>query len=161
NSNNSFKANSNRVATVLRAKWFVKHCGCSNIGTKFSRFAQKSFANRSRKAGNRPGVERLSMGRKFSIALTANWKRWNVPLVNEAVRSHQTGGTRPGRGQALSHRKGGPTIARRVMKDVRKALAFLGSQPGAGHLREDLTNRPVKFWPVYSYLIVYDPKSKP
>ena len=57
--------------------------------------------------------------------------------------------------------KAGPTIARRVMKDVRKALAFLGSQPGAGHLREDLTNRPVKFWPVYSYLIVYDPKSKP
>jgi|SRR6266849_1042159 len=57
--------------------------------------------------------------------------------------------------------RAGPTIARRVLRDLRKALDLLGSQPGAGHVREDLTSRPVKFWPVYSYLIVYDPKTKP
>lgn len=57
--------------------------------------------------------------------------------------------------------KAGPTITRRVMKEIRTALNLVGSQPGAGHLREDLTSRPVKFWPVYSYLIVYDPKTKP
>lgn len=30
-----------------------------------------------------------------------------------------------------------------------------------GHTREDLTARPLKFWGVYSYLIVYDPASSP
>jgi plasmid stabilization system protein ParE len=57
--------------------------------------------------------------------------------------------------------KAGPTIARRVIKHIRTALEFLGNQPGVGHIREDLTDRPVKFWSVYSYLIVYDPKTKP
>ena len=33
--------------------------------------------------------------------------------------------------------------------------------PGMGHCRQDLTDRPVKFWGVYSYLIVYDPASLP
>ena len=41
------------------------------------------------------------------------------------------------------------------------APVLLGNEPGAGHVREDLTSRPVKFWPVYSYLIVYDPEAKP
>jgi antitoxin ParD1/3/4/toxin ParE1/3/4 len=58
-------------------------------------------------------------------------------------------------------RKAGPVIARRVLKDIRDALEFLGNEPAAGHVREDLTNRPLKFWPVYSYLIVYDPVTKP
>lgn len=30
-----------------------------------------------------------------------------------------------------------------------------------GHLREDLTDEKVKFWPVFSYLIVYDPMTRP
>jgi plasmid stabilization system protein ParE len=47
------------------------------------------------------------------------------------------------------------------MKEIRTALNLLASQPGAGHVREDLTSRPVKFLPVYSYLIVYDPEAKP
>jgi antitoxin ParD1/3/4/toxin ParE1/3/4 len=38
---------------------------------------------------------------------------------------------------------------------------LLGREPGAGHVREDLTSTPVKFWPVYSYLIVYDPETRP
>ena len=41
------------------------------------------------------------------------------------------------------------------------SAALLGRQPDTGHVREDLTSRPVKFWPVYSYLIVYDPKTEP
>ena len=47
------------------------------------------------------------------------------------------------------------------MKDIRKALDLLGSQPGAGHVREEQTSRPVKFWPVYSYLIGLRPGTKP
>src|SRR5579863_7170982 len=57
--------------------------------------------------------------------------------------------------------KAGPRIARRVIKEIRDALAVIGSQPGLGHSREDLTARPVRFWPVYSYLIVYDPEPRP
>ena len=57
--------------------------------------------------------------------------------------------------------KAGPRIARRVLKDVRSALTLVGERPGVGHLREDLTSRPLKFWPVYSYLVVYDPETKP
>src|SRR5258708_25163305 len=57
--------------------------------------------------------------------------------------------------------KAGPAIARRVMKDIRSGLVLLGSEPGVGHVREDLTSQPVKFWPVYSYLIVYDPETEP
>jgi hypothetical protein len=34
-------------------------------------------------------------------------------------------------------------------------------EPGVGHFRQDLTSRPLKFWPIYSYLIVYYPETKP
>ena len=57
--------------------------------------------------------------------------------------------------------RAGTRIARRVMKDIRSAADLLGKEPGAGHSREDLTSRPVRFWPVYSYLIVYEPLTKP
>jgi|SRR5450759_5788494 toxin ParE1/3/4 len=57
--------------------------------------------------------------------------------------------------------KAGLRIARRVMKEIRSALDFIDKEPGAGHVREDLTSRPVRFWPIYSYLIVYDPETKP
>jgi plasmid stabilization system protein ParE len=40
-------------------------------------------------------------------------------------------------------------------------MEFLGGSPEAGHFREDLTDKPVKFWPVFSYLIVYDPERRP
>ena len=33
--------------------------------------------------------------------------------------------------------------------------------PGMGHTRADLSARPLKFWSVYSYLVVYDPASTP
>ena len=55
----------------------------------------------------------------------------------------------------------GPTITRRVLKDIRKTIVQIGTNPGIWHVREDLTDRPLKFWPIYSYLIVYDPASKP
>ena len=53
----------------------------------------------------------------------------------------------------------GPTIARRVLREIRNGLVLLGSEPGLGHVREDLTDRPLKFWSVYSYLIAYDPRT--
>ena len=38
---------------------------------------------------------------------------------------------------------------------------MLADNPGLGHLRRDLTTKPVRFWPVYSYLVIYDPDARP
>lgn len=58
-------------------------------------------------------------------------------------------------------REAGPDVAQSTLRKIRDAFTFLGSTPGAGHLREDLTSEPVKFWPVFSYLIVYNPTARP
>ena len=41
------------------------------------------------------------------------------------------------------------------------AIRGLARTPAKGHLREDLTDKPVRFWPVRSYLIVYRPDTDP
>ncbi|MBS1816538.1 MAG: type II toxin-antitoxin system RelE/ParE family toxin [Acidobacteria bacterium] len=51
--------------------------------------------------------------------------------------------------------------ALRVLDALEDAFRRLAEMPEIGHLREDLTDRPVKFWSVFSYLIVYDPASRP
>jgi antitoxin ParD1/3/4 len=54
--------------------------------------------------------------------------------------------------------------ADRVETHLFAAFAFLASSPNAGHIRRDLTHRPVRFWtlPRYrNYVIVYDPESHP
>ncbi|MBK9304789.1 MAG: type II toxin-antitoxin system RelE/ParE family toxin [bacterium] len=38
---------------------------------------------------------------------------------------------------------------------------LLAENPGAGHFRHDLTSRPVRFFPVYSYLVVYAANNSP
>ncbi len=57
--------------------------------------------------------------------------------------------------------RAGVPVSRRVIGEIRSAILLLSSDPGIGHVREDLTSLPVKFWPIYSYLIVYDPITKP
>jgi plasmid stabilization system protein ParE len=52
-------------------------------------------------------------------------------------------------------------IAERVERVIREKIVFLASAPGAGHWRKDLTAESVKFFTVYSYLIVYRPETKP
>ena len=53
------------------------------------------------------------------------------------------------------------SAAVRVRDAIYDAVGKLAERPGIGHTREDLTDRPVKFWSVYSYLVVYDPESRP
>ena len=48
-----------------------------------------------------------------------------------------------------------------MLQEITAAFCLLASHPQAGHLRSDLTPLPVKFWPVFSYLIVYDPGARP
>lgn len=46
-------------------------------------------------------------------------------------------------------------VADRVESAIRDKFVFLAANPGVGHSRENLTDANVKFFPVYSYLIVY------
>jgi plasmid stabilization system protein ParE len=57
--------------------------------------------------------------------------------------------------------KAGVEIAERVERAIREKIVFPASMPGAGHWRRDLTDEPVRFFAVYSYLIVYRPETKP
>jgi toxin ParE1/3/4 len=49
----------------------------------------------------------------------------------------------------------------RVRHALYSAFELLASRPGIGHTRDDLTERSMKFWSVYSYLVVYEPASNP
>ena len=52
-------------------------------------------------------------------------------------------------------------IADHVESVILEKLVFLTERPHAGHWRKDLTDEAVKFFPVYSYLIVYRPETNP
>jgi antitoxin ParD1/3/4 len=58
-------------------------------------------------------------------------------------------------------KKGSSEVADRVESAIRARIVFLAGAPGAGHWRMDLTDEPVKFSSVYSYLIVYRPETRP
>ncbi len=51
--------------------------------------------------------------------------------------------------------------ADRVEQEIKEAVLMLSKQPELGHWRSDLTSKPVRFWCVYSYLIIYDPTTRP
>ena len=55
----------------------------------------------------------------------------------------------------------GARTARYVLGEITRAMVFLAATPGAGHSRADFTSKAVKFWPVFSYLVVYDPTRQP
>lgn len=46
--------------------------------------------------------------------------------------------------------------ADKVIDAILAAFDRLSVNPQLGHLRRDLTDRPVRFWSVHSYLIVYE-----
>lgn len=47
----------------------------------------------------------------------------------------------------------------RVRHALYDAAGKLAERPGIGHTRPDLTDRQLKFWSVYSYLVVYDARA--
>ncbi len=55
----------------------------------------------------------------------------------------------------------GPGRAAGVVRSLFDALERIAEMPGIGHRREDLTGSDLRFWPVFSYLIVYRPASSP
>lgn len=52
-------------------------------------------------------------------------------------------------------------IADHVESVILEKVAFLAGNPSAGHWRNNLTDQVVRFFPVYSYLIVFRPDTKP
>ena len=58
-------------------------------------------------------------------------------------------------------RESSARTADRVEAAIRNQFASLAQSPGIGHWRKDLTAEAVKFFPVYSYLIIYRPDTKP
>lgn len=51
--------------------------------------------------------------------------------------------------------------ALRVHDRLLEIFDLIGENPNVGHLREDLTSRPVRFFPVFSYLVIYLPDTNP
>lgn len=47
--------------------------------------------------------------------------------------------------------------ADRVEREIENAILKLAKNPEMGHRRPDLSSRPIRFWSVHSYLIVYVP----
>jgi toxin ParE1/3/4 len=85
----------------------------------------------------------------------------NASGSETAVHAFAGSRLRPRRDQRLGTREGGPRVALYVIRSLVKAIRLLAQSPQLGHLRTDLTQLPLKFWPVFSYLIVYDPARRP
>lgn len=51
--------------------------------------------------------------------------------------------------------------ADKVLTRFLEVFELLGENPDIGHFREDLTSAPVRFFPVYSYLVIYMAKTSP
>jgi antitoxin ParD1/3/4 len=51
--------------------------------------------------------------------------------------------------------------ADRVESVIRGKFVYLADFPNAGHYRRDLTSIDVRFFSIYSYLIVYRPETRP
>lgn len=52
-------------------------------------------------------------------------------------------------------------IADRIVTEIFKGFYKLADFPNTGHRRADLTSKDVLFYKVFSYLIIYSPRSKP
>jgi antitoxin ParD1/3/4 len=51
--------------------------------------------------------------------------------------------------------------ADRVEIEFYETFTSLGRMPEQGYQRTDLTKLPVRFFPLYSYLIIYEPEARP
>jgi plasmid stabilization system protein ParE len=57
--------------------------------------------------------------------------------------------------------RGGTRLADRILAEIRDAIDRLIEIPTLGHFRPDLTDKPLRFYRVYSILLIYDPDSSP
>ena len=55
----------------------------------------------------------------------------------------------------------GSRLADRILGEIHDAIDRLIELPQLGHYRPDLTDKPLRFYRVYSILLIYDPASSP
>ncbi|MFG0283918.1 MAG: type II toxin-antitoxin system RelE/ParE family toxin [Phycisphaerales bacterium JB039] len=55
----------------------------------------------------------------------------------------------------------GVPAALHVKRALDKAFGLLAEAPRIGHVRPEFIDRPLLVWPVWSYLIIYDPAADP
>ena len=53
------------------------------------------------------------------------------------------------------------SAATRVFAALSEAMRLIAERPGIGHTRGDLADEAVRFWPVFSYLVIYRPDTSP
>ena len=51
--------------------------------------------------------------------------------------------------------------AERSVYRFERTFRMLADNPEVGHLREDLGSEPLRFWTIYSYMIIYRPETSP
>jgi len=56
---------------------------------------------------------------------------------------------------------GSVAIADKVANDFAAALDTLAASPKIGWQRKHLTGPNIRWWPVHSYLLLYDPETRP
>ena len=61
-------------------------------------------------------------------------------------------------GYVLEH--GGATTALHVYECLHEGVVKVGSEPGIGHVRDDLVDESLRVWAVFSYLVIYRPDTK-
>lgn len=54
-----------------------------------------------------------------------------------------------------------PAMADKTSDAIYETYRMLADHPHIGHVRGDLTRRPLRFWALYDYLIIYDPRNNP
>ena len=56
---------------------------------------------------------------------------------------------------------GSARVSDKVQDDFEKAFHDLADMPGIGRVRDELTGPALRWWRVHSYMVIYDPDSKP
>lgn len=55
----------------------------------------------------------------------------------------------------------GSEFALAVVRELRAAMRRIARDPTAGHLRQDLTESPFRFWTISPYFVIYTGTRKP
>lgn len=53
-----------------------------------------------------------------------------------------------------------PSAAQSIMNKIESTFDLLAEYPKMGHKRSDLTDKPVRFWAIFNYLIIYQESKK-
>ena len=116
----------------------------------------------SRTVSKRSGLVKGSMERRSLPTLKAK----SVLSLRQTVNGHEPLPSLSRSGSGIAEiweyiARDNVQAARRVRLALLAACRRLTQYPGIGHTRQDLTDKPVLFFPVYSFLIIYDPATQP